>query len=768
MTASQLCIACRAIFHGSLQAIEAPQDANYPPEQQRHTHHDSPESLIAAIELGCAICRRVRSRLAGRIIVPRLTRKLALELTQGRRRCTTWVVVRTAVMEDGEVDGQEGKLGLSLIIVVDRSYVTKADWLSTTFAILPHHTVPLPQLPRTYGAKEATASSNTGSEAAWSLAQHWYGQCIASHKTCGPADPDFLPTRLLQIDLQDPLAAVRLVVTAEEQQKTQFDQIQDVDAGNSSNLRRRRRYASLSHCWGGANVPTLTSNTIQALRRGVSPDSLPRTFADAIAVTRKLAIAYLWIDSLCIVQDSPADWAVEAGIMGDVYSNSTVNIMATASRDSHGGLFRNRADPQTGLMTLGLIHVESAWNNSMVSGGINGPDQHRPPTPATRSLLHLAEEDLWQVSVAEAPLNARGWVLQERVLASRALHFGKEQLLWECRGLSACEVYPTGLPNTLLANIDRIKPTAPPGSKNEAAVEDTRAVPGSSESHAAPSTQLDVLKRHLQEAVLAQLRDARHEHWMFETASLWSNWVEAYSAAKLTRRSDKMIAISGLAKYMRLLRDGDRYLAGLWEHGLLDQLVWYAIHLAPNRMPSTGSLAAASTLEPTREQTGIPSWSWASIETMVIPGFPLTSSAVRHIDVVDVKTTPAPGHDDTGVLLGGELHVKPACPLLKGTMSPLVKLHLHGMGRVDDAEVHLDEEVRRQIAVVLVKVMTHNGADGTEVSTLLLRSVDTMPQGYYRRVGCLTTYSTEIDWGRSQDSQRSLFLQHKPGVFVIV
>ncbi|KXJ94922.1 heterokaryon incompatibility protein-domain-containing protein [Microdochium bolleyi] len=768
MTASQLCTACQAIFSGRLRVAEAPEDALYPPEPQRYTHHDSPESFVEAVRLGCAICRRVRTRLAGQIIVPRQTRSLSSERSQGRRRCTTWAIVSAAAIDDEggdegaeeeEQEEEEEDSGLSLVIVAHESYFANAEWPSSRFAILTHNGR-YSNLSEVLRQHVAVDRAGTGSGEAWSLAHHWYSQCVNSHEDCNPADPDFLPTRLLEINLQDPTAPVRLIVTAEvEGASGQSSEILD---GHSSF--GRLRYATLSHCWGGADVPTLTSHTIRSLRQGTQQDSLPRTFAEAIAVVRRLGIRYLWIDSLCIVQDSPADWAAEAGIMGDVYKNSTINIMATASRDSHGGLFRERADPQTGLDTLGLIHVEAAWS-TVEDGGA-----HRVFPMGTS--LQLTELDLWQVSVAEAPLNTRGWVLQERVLSPRALHFGKEQLLWECRSLNACELFPEGLPDVLLGNIDRIKPVAP---RIKGAIDITHIPHGAPlQLGASPETstqQFDALKKNMQQAVLAQLQEARRDHWMFETASLWSNWVEMYSAAKLTRRSDKMIAISGLAKYMQDLRSGDRYLAGLWAHEFVDQLLWYAIHPMPTaKLPPrvAGVAAAIVPVQGMREGSGIPSWSWASVDTGVIPGFPIGAGALRHVEVVGVTTTPASGHDEAGVLLGGELWVRPTCPLLAGILSPPDVLILDGIGRVHDAEVYPDEEVHRQAAVVLIKVMTHDRPSGTEVSALALQSVQNMPRGHYRRVGCITTYGSSLGAPKGQDNQDSLYLKDQPGVIVIL
>lgn len=100
-------------------------------------------------------------------------------------------------------------------------------------------------------------------------------------------------------------------------------------------------------------IPTFSNLNLQR-QQGISLELLLKTFVEAVAVSRRFSMPYLWIDWLCIIQDSVADWRVEAASMGDVYSNSRLNIMATGSRKSHEGLFRSRD-----LKHLALCIVES-------------------------------------------------------------------------------------------------------------------------------------------------------------------------------------------------------------------------------------------------------------------------------------------------------------------------------------------------------------------------------------------------------------------------
>lgn len=129
-----LCDICRPIFSGTPpRLIPAPDDGSYPPEPERQIHHVSPESLLAALELGCQLCVRVYAKISGdsdvgKILVPRRTRLRAAQQEQGSRRCTTW-----ALLQHREDDGD---VRLTLVIVADESSFTSLACLSSTFVLL--------------------------------------------------------------------------------------------------------------------------------------------------------------------------------------------------------------------------------------------------------------------------------------------------------------------------------------------------------------------------------------------------------------------------------------------------------------------------------------------------------------------------------------------------------------------------------------------------------------------------------------------------------
>ncbi|EPE27113.1 hypothetical protein GLAREA_03027 [Glarea lozoyensis ATCC 20868] len=248
---------------------------------------------------------------------------------------------------------------------------------------------------------EISHDKSTGSGKTKELIKGWLSECSAGHKNCN-MEPVFgmqNPTRLIYVGTEkEPVA--RLL--------------------NGANSPESLVYATLSHCWGKVVPFRLLISNIEELKHEIPFDELSRTFREAIQVTRKLSVRYLWIDSLCIIQDSKIDWLMESTLMDSVYSNAIFNIAATSAKNGHEGLYRERR-----LQDVELCKFEAEWT----------------PTPGINTLL---SRKLWQTQIEESPLRKRSWVLQEMYLSRRNIHFGKTQVFWECREASACEMLPTG------------------------------------------------------------------------------------------------------------------------------------------------------------------------------------------------------------------------------------------------------------------------------------------------------------------------------------
>lgn len=203
-----------------------------------------------------------------------------------------------------------------------------------------------------------------------------------------------IPTRLLEVK-KDGVDTIHLVETRRE-------------AVSSD------RYIAFSHCWGklrNSERFCLHSSNLSELKKYVDFEALPKSFQDAIRVTRALGIQYLWIDSLCIIQDDEDDWAAEAGKMEDVFSEAYCTIAASSAESSLAGFL----------------------------GGRKSRDVIGISTPGGEP-LYLAEyiDDFCQ-DVENSVLSTRGWVLQERTLSRRTIYFTSTQVYWECDKGVVCE-----------------------------------------------------------------------------------------------------------------------------------------------------------------------------------------------------------------------------------------------------------------------------------------------------------------------------------------
>ena len=254
--------------------------------------------------------------------------------------------------------------------------------------------------------------TSSGSQETLSVAKNWLEYCVENHdcykslfvqprnknQRWDPSDTDderstIYPTRLLdlqafEVDCSD----VRLIANAV--------------SGSA--------YATLSHCWGSdchKRYHATTNNLIE-LRARIRYTDLPKTYCDAISVCRSLKIRYLWIDSLCILQDSKEDWAREAANMAFVYSNSHLTISADWSTNSDDGCYRTFNLPP-------LMNTEDTFcTTNVLSNGERSclyfPDQHGPGY-YDLDFTHLAGR-AWAIS--------KGFSLDVTSISHRTSSFG--------------------------------------------------------------------------------------------------------------------------------------------------------------------------------------------------------------------------------------------------------------------------------------------------------------------------------------------------------
>lgn len=183
------------------------------------------------------------------------------------------------------------------------------------------------------------------------------------------------------------------------------------------------QYATLSHCWGSGSILTTTKKNWQKLTSNIPLTALPPLFQDAIIITRQLGLRYIWIDSLCIIQDSARDWETESSKMGGIYENSYVTISATSSGDSNSRCLVERRKPIK-------ITYKNTTGKEFVIGGRKVEDHQPDAKGGTPTKLM-------------GPLTLRAWVLQEHVLSTRILHYTTTELLFECKTSFRCESQPS-------------------------------------------------------------------------------------------------------------------------------------------------------------------------------------------------------------------------------------------------------------------------------------------------------------------------------------
>ena len=412
----------------------------------------------------------------------------------------------------------------------------------------------------------------------------WLKVCDANHSRCHriKGKSSWFPTRLIDLGLPgNPQEQPHLIVTEDHPPSSP--------------------YVTLSHRWGGTNNVGLNKNTFESLKFGIEVAVLSQTFKDAILVTReRLNVRYIWIDTFCIFQDKDdlSDWTNEAQQMDLIYENAYCNLSATGVEDpSSQGFFVDRT-PNS------ITHLELDLAFTLF-------DQSTTPTRyAMFDLLY------WERQLNQLPLHRRGWVVQERLLAPRVLHFCSSQLIWECAELDAAEAYPKGLPPVLsLQAKARFKSLD-------------------------PSTDGKRLRK----------RGAHDSQDRFFAHQLWPRIVETYTQCMLSFPGDKLIALSGIAKLMRSIIQ-DEYVAGMWRRYLVSELVWWvADHRQGDHSPS---------MRPQNYRA--PSFSWAAVDGCI--SFPNVTDQGLLASVENVSI----GHvtEDTTSL------VKEGYIILKGTLKRL-------------------------------------------------------------------------------------------------
>ncbi|KAF2095194.1 HET-domain-containing protein [Rhizodiscina lignyota] len=444
--------------------------------------------------------------------------------------------------------------------------------------------------------------NSTRSAASLQVIKTWLSTCQSEHSNCSvEADPTPWkpPTRLIEISC---------------------DKLKLCTSGNTGHP----QYATLSHRWPGnfAELMRLTTENIDQFQEGIPEHDrgFSQVFRDAIFLCRELGIRYIWIDSLCIIQegDHLYDWSQESQRMGHIYKNGLINFAATDSYADDPlslGLFRDR-DP-TGLQP---DEVVASFNGVLHGSLCDLParlwrrSNNQSPRPGT---YHVISGHMLTGNVFFSSLNSRGWVIQERLLSPRIVHFSHEQLFWECNTQIACEMYPQGLPDVMLSEI-------PPG---KALLTNIRRI-------ARDKTSVFLVPK--------DISDLLHNPYLG-----WHELVSSYSRGELTKYSDKLIAVSGVARMMRAAIPTDEYIAGLWHGDIIPGVLWKTHFYRKT---------AAIRPNPASEYQA-PSWSWASVNCHV--HYNDQPHAEEHDILVTIKDVQVEHQgDEFGAVRGGFIQLE--------------------------------------------------------------------------------------------------------------
>ncbi|KAI1133942.1 HET-domain-containing protein [Hypoxylon sp. FL0543] len=361
------------------------------------------------------------------------------------------------------------------------------------------------------------------------LIRCWVSDCDRKHLGCRRTSPTVLPDRVVFVGSRPDPRLVELQGT-------------------------RGKYVALSHRWGGRVSLQLRKDTIDDFKRRIPFSRLPKTFQDAINICRALAVDYIWIDSICIIQDSKEDWEIQGSKMDQVYANCLLTIAADAAENGDAGFIRTSERQALEKKTRTMVYRGPGGEKGELFvrpmrtfGSLGGFGRHFEAWE--REDIQPSQRLMEQGSY----LLRRGWVLQETFLPRRVLHFLPGEVSWRCTSASRCECKIGSHDNNKVVHepLDGERP-------REIKTEDLR--------------------------------------------EYWKEVIEQYTRRQLTFASDRLLALAGLASYAHSANPDVSYYAGLWSDTLPSTFLWTVDR--PVHSDNTSH----------RIQPSIaPTWSWASI-----------------------------------------------------------------------------------------------------------------------------------------------------------
>jgi hypothetical protein len=222
------------------------------------------------------------------------------------------------------------------------------------------------------------------SDQAFERITQWLQLC-AAHPECAPSVESPLPTRLIELGTKQTGGSIRL----------------------SSTKGSHGKYAALSYCWGSRQPGVTMKSNLKDRMLSIDASELSKTVQEAITITQRLGFQYLWVDAICIIQDSDEDKSQEIQQMCDIYRNAHVAIVAATASDSNQGFLQSRPLPSPSVEV-------PFWS-----------------TDNRLSSVSMRPEG-WYSDDSE-PVNTRGWTLQERLLSPRLVIFASHTIQLQCQ-----------------------------------------------------------------------------------------------------------------------------------------------------------------------------------------------------------------------------------------------------------------------------------------------------------------------------------------------
>lgn len=547
------------------------------------THHTCIENLHRAAEGGCKICislalqhdkikKLVSDPDTGETVMPFL--QYRWKPYTGSKGLNYKSCVRNIYF-----DSKIRRLGHRIDVYVSHTDEAVPGWYLDASKNAAIDLDPLPWRVRRELFPLRPIPNSTGHPDVLNIAKMWLENCDRCHNcnvfsTESTSDSEWYPKRLIDVENA---AFPRLCETQSERPY------------NSC-------YATLSHCWGSnSDFITLSTKNLAEFCAGIAIDTLPKSFRDAVIICKHLGLRYLWIDSLCILQDSHSDWLLHTVEMSSVYQHCYLNLSFDVAADPGQGAFTCRntdvlqdcyafstVPGDLRLATSDTTDSASSDNDSTGdilddtsdisctgklsdtgSPGETGSiqeDSTKKTSDAMRCLVFAPELD-YTSATWDLPLSRRGWVVQERLLSPRVLRFTNDRIRWECDNENCLhEGLPYGLPDT-----------------------------GES------------FDQHFQETFdcFPERYPERSKWGHFDH---WANIIRMYSERLLTYPGkDKLVALAAVAQRFAAVF-GEEYYAGHFREIMPFDLSWKVLRRHSDQDSSTKRY---------------PTWSWTSVDAEV-------------------------------------------------------------------------------------------------------------------------------------------------------